>query len=253
MTMNDHWGYNKNDHNWKPAKEIIRLLTDIASKGGNYLLNVGPTAEGVFPSESVSILNEAGKWLNDNGESIYGTSASPFKKLDWGRCTQKNMVDQTRLYLHIFDWPNDGKLVLPGIYNKPISTFFLTDKNKSAIKIERIENNLILNLGEKIQDERNTVAVLDIEGRHDINDPPEFEFDSDIFIDKIDVRLKSNRENIKIHYTIDGSIPTLSSPLYENKIELNETAAVKAGCFRGNKLVSGISGAEFRKVKPLPH
>jgi alpha-L-fucosidase len=252
MTMNDHWGYNKKDHNWKSAKEIIRLLTDIASKGGNYLLNDGPTAEGVFPSESVVILTEVGKWLNDNGESIYGTSASPFKKLDWGRCTRKNMDSQTRLYLHIFDWPKDGNLMVPGIYNKPINAFLLTDKNKSAIKIERIENNLILNIGEKIQDERNTVAVLDIEGKPDINDPPEYEFDSDIFIDKIDVRLKSNRENIKIHYTIDGSTPTLSSPLYENKIELNETAAVKAGCFRDGKLVSGISEAEFRKVKPIP-
>ncbi|MGE5796692.1 MAG: alpha-L-fucosidase [Ignavibacteria bacterium] len=252
MTMNDHWGYNKNDHNWKPAKEIIRLLTDIASKGGNYLLNVGPTAEGVFPSESVSILNEVGNWLNVNGESIYGTSASPFKKLDWGRCTQKRMDSKTRLFLHIFDWPNYGKLVLPGIYNKPINAFFLTDKNKSAIKIERIENNLILNLGEKIQDERNTVAVLDIEGKPDINNPPEFEFDSDIFIDKIDVRLKSNRENIKIHYTIDGSTPLSSSRLYKDKITLNETSTIKAGCFREGKLVSGISEASFTKVKPIP-
>jgi hypothetical protein len=74
-----------------------------------------------------------GKWLNDNGESIYGTNASPFKKLDWGKCTQKRINGRTRLYLHIFGWPNDGKLVLPGIYNKPINAFFLTDENKSAM------------------------------------------------------------------------------------------------------------------------
>ncbi|HVO76260.1 MAG TPA: alpha-L-fucosidase [Ignavibacteriaceae bacterium] len=252
MTMNDHWGYNKNDHNWKSSKEIIRLLSDVASKGGNYLLNDGPTAEGIFPPESVSILREVGNWLKVNGDAIYGTSASPFKDLDWGRCTQKKMGHQTRLYLHIFDSPKGGRLVLPGIYNKPVDAFFLADKNKTPIKIERVENNLILNLGDKIQDERNTVAVLDIEGKPDINDPPIIKFDSDIFIDKIDISLESNRSNIEIHYTADGTDPNINSPLYKDKFELNNTATVKAACFRGGKAVSRISEASFKKIKPIP-
>ncbi|RQW07490.1 alpha-L-fucosidase, partial [candidate division KSB1 bacterium] len=113
MTMNDHWGYNKNDHNWKSAEELIRKLADIASKGGNFLLNVGPKADGTFPQESIDRLKAIGEWMSVNGESVYGTQASPFKQLDWGRCTQKAIGGDTRLYLHVFDWP-DGKLVVPG-------------------------------------------------------------------------------------------------------------------------------------------
>lgn len=250
MTMNDHWGYNKNDSNWKSSKEIIRLLTDIASKGGNYLLNVGPTAEGIFPSESVGILNEVGNWLNVNGESIYGTASSPFSRLDWGRCTQKKAERNTTLYLHIFDWPANGKLILPGIYNKPLNAYFLNDENKSPLNIERNANNLEMNIGSKLQDEMNTVAVLVIEGKPDINDPPVFEFLSDIFINELIVKLKSERKNIQIRYTINGTNPDIHSPVYENGIQLRETAVVKTACFRDGKVVSGISETVFTKVQP---
>jgi len=75
MTMNDTWGYKKNDRNWKPAKLLLFNLIDIASKGGNFLLNVGPTAEGVIPEPSVQRLKEIGAWLNVNGEALYGTRA----------------------------------------------------------------------------------------------------------------------------------------------------------------------------------
>ena len=77
MTMNDHWGYNKNDHNWKSTQTLVRNLIDCASKGGNYLLNVGPTSAGVIPAPSLERLKEIGEWMEVNGESIYDTSASP--------------------------------------------------------------------------------------------------------------------------------------------------------------------------------
>ena len=100
MTMNDHWGYNKNDQHWKSATTLIRNLIDCASKGGNYLLNVGPTSEGLFPQPSIERLAEIGKWMKANGEAIYDTQASPFDQLAWGRCTQKQIEDgRTRLYL----------------------------------------------------------------------------------------------------------------------------------------------------------
>jgi alpha-L-fucosidase len=93
---------------------MIRNLIDIASKGGNYLLNIGPTGNGSVPRESVAAMQAIGGWMKNNGDAIYATSASPFAKLDWGRCTQKPLPGgKTRLYLHVFDWPKDGKLLVP--------------------------------------------------------------------------------------------------------------------------------------------
>ncbi len=79
-TINDTWGYKSYDHKWKPPSDIVFKLVDIVSKGGNYLLNVGPTAEGIIPQPSVDVLLKVGKWLKVNGEAIYGTGPSPFGK-----------------------------------------------------------------------------------------------------------------------------------------------------------------------------
>ena len=109
MTLNTTWGYSEHDHAWKSAANLIRNLVDIASKGGNYLLNIGPKGDGSLSPETIKSFKVIGAWMKVNGESIYGTTASPFAKLDWGRATRKGNV----IYLHVFDWPKDGKLVLP--------------------------------------------------------------------------------------------------------------------------------------------
>ncbi len=107
MTMNGSWGFHQNDHNWKSAESLVRNLGDIASKGGNFLLNVGPQPDGRIPQASIDRLTAMGDWMETNGESIYGTAASPFNRApSWGRVTQKPLPEgKTRLYLHIFDWP----------------------------------------------------------------------------------------------------------------------------------------------------
>ncbi len=88
MTMNDTWGFKKNDHNWKSAETLVHNLVDIAAKGGNYLLNVGPTAEGLIPAPSVERLAEMGVWLKQNGEAIYATnSLKQYKEGDAVRYT----------------------------------------------------------------------------------------------------------------------------------------------------------------------
>jgi alpha-L-fucosidase len=130
MTINGTWGYRASDNKWKSTEKLIRNLVDIASKGGNYLLNVGPTSEGLIPEPSIERLNEIGQWMKVNGEAIYGTTASPFKELSWGRCTKKITPDGATLYLHVFDWPNDGKLLVPGLKNAVESVILLADGSK---------------------------------------------------------------------------------------------------------------------------
>jgi alpha-L-fucosidase len=133
MTLNKHWGYNKADNNWKQPREVIQNLVDIASKGGNYLLNIGPTAEGLFPDESTKILREVGAWMKTNGESIYGTTASPLKATPaWGRVTRK---DKT-LYLHVFDWPADGKLSLSDLPSAAKNAYLLSDAQHAPLKVD---------------------------------------------------------------------------------------------------------------------
>jgi len=114
MTMNDTWGYARNDNNWKSPEMLIHNLIDIASKGGNYLLNVGPTDLGDFPEPINERLEIIGEWMKANGDAIYGTTANPLKRLTYdGRCTRKG----NRLYLEVFKWPEDG-LRIEGVHTK---------------------------------------------------------------------------------------------------------------------------------------
>jgi len=249
MTMNDHWGYNKNDDNWKSTKDLIQKLADIASKGGNFLLNVGPKADGAFPDESIIRLEEIGDWMDINGESIYGTKASPFKSLEWGRCTQKSSGEGTRLYLHVFDWPESGKLVVPGIFNTPEKAFFLSEPG-SDLKFERVEDATVITIPKDPPDIFNSVIVLDIKGKPDISYPPVIEADHNIFVDKVSVNITSTRENVEIRYTLDGSEPGIQSDLVVAPIEVFEEVILKARCFRGGKAVSGTSSKSFKKVTP---
>lgn len=128
-TLNKSWGYKKSDTNWKSWVTVTRLLFDIASKGGNYLLNVGPNAEGVIPEESVAILKRVGDWMEVNGSAIYGSHSSPFpQKFEWGRVTSKF----EKLYLGIYNWPENG-LDLDGLVNKVKKIYLLADSSKTSI------------------------------------------------------------------------------------------------------------------------
>lgn len=138
LTMNNTWGYKSVDHNWKSEEALIQSLVEIVSKGGNLLLNVGPTAEGEIPEPSVERLQVMGTWLEVNGEAIYGADASPYEKPDWGRYTAKEGV----IYAHVFEWPADGKLPLhPEIKAEKVS---LLSNSSETIEYQSAESLILL-------------------------------------------------------------------------------------------------------------
>ena len=251
MTMNDHWGYNKNNHNWKSATDLIQKLADIVSKGGNFLLNVGPTAEGLFPQPSIDRLAAIGQWMRLNGEAIHGTVASPLKDFYWGRCTQKQIDAGTRLYLHVFTWPEDGRLAVPGIYSNPDRAYLLSDK-KNELNIAREEDKIVIQVPDIAPDSMNSIVVLDFKGRPDINNPPKITAQHDIFIHTTNISITSERENITIHYTLDGSEPNINSIPVTGEVRLTKAARVSARAFRDGKPVSRTIYVDYKKVNPRP-
>ncbi len=160
MTMNDTWGFKSYDHNWKSKEDLIRRLVDIASKGGNFLLNVGPTSEGLIPQASVERLAAMGQWMERNGESIYGTTASPFEKLPWGRCTAK----PGKLYLHVFDWPKNGELKVPIPRNDVQKAYLLAREDRAELLLDSDENgNFVVTVPRRVPDVIDTVILLEME------------------------------------------------------------------------------------------
>jgi alpha-L-fucosidase len=158
MTMNDTWGYRSDDHKWKSSERLIRNLVDIASKGGNFLLNVGPTAEGLIPGPSVERLAAMGKWMKVNSPAIYGTAASPIGKPAWGRATQK----PGKLYLHVFEWPADGKLTIP-VTNQVTKASLLAEPGR-ALTVTASDQGMVIQLPPAAPDAVASVIALDIKG-----------------------------------------------------------------------------------------
>ena len=156
MTMNNTWGFKSKDSSWKSTQVLIRNLIDIASKGGNYLLNVGPTQEGIIPLPSVERLQQVGQWLKVNGEAIYGSKASPFAYLSWGRATTKN----NKLYLHVFDYPKDGKIKIP--LTIPVLKSYLLSSPSIAIKTSVKDKYTYLELPTNAPDKIATVIVVEL-------------------------------------------------------------------------------------------
>jgi alpha-L-fucosidase len=183
-TLNHTWGYRTDDHNWKSPGEMIFKLVDIVSKGGNYLLNVGPTAEGVIPQPSQDNLREVGKWLRVNGEAVYGAKRSPFGE-EYGdqatnlkdregkpvflnfnhwRCTAK----PGKLYFTLFHVERDGQLgvfTLPDFKNRITAVYALTDAKKTPLEVKTAKDGRrFINPERWVNDSMGAVYVVEFEG-----------------------------------------------------------------------------------------
>jgi alpha-L-fucosidase len=159
VTLNDTWGYKRKDNNWKPVPVLVRQLVRTVSGGGNYLLNVGPDATGIIPAPSVERLAEVGKWLNVNGESIYGATGSPLRyEPHFGLITTK----PGKLYLHLFDWPQK-ELIVNGFSNKVQKASLLAGNQKLSFTQAK-DGSVTIQLPAAAPDKIDSVVVLDIVG-----------------------------------------------------------------------------------------
>ena len=251
MTMNDTWGFKKNDQNWKSPEVLVRNLIDIASKGGNYLLNVGPTQMGLIPDASVERLKEIGTWMKVNGEAIYGTQASPFKQLDWGRCTLKKVDDKTLIYLHVFDFPEDGILKVPGLTSEVNAAYSLKSPEKK-LQLENTGNYMNIHLSGVEKDRFATVIVLETKDVV-VNNSPEIIAEYSIFTDQAEFKITSDIPNVIIRYTTDGSIPTNESTKAEgiNTVSAPASFVIKAVCFKDGKAISGLTEKSLTREEPV--
>ena len=156
MTLNDQWAYSDTDQNWKSSTDLIRKLADIASKGGNFLLNVGPDSRGVIPAPSVDRLRDVGKWMSVNGSAIYGTTAGPFARLSYGVATRKGNT----LYIHVFDWPADQELRVP--LRSPVKFASLLGQPGSVLKVRTETDRVVVDVPRSVPDAAATVVALEL-------------------------------------------------------------------------------------------
>ncbi len=256
MTMNGNWGYNAADRDFKTSEDLIKKLCDISSKGGNFLLNVGPTALGEIPPDSVRRLHQIGEWMRVNGDAIYGTVRSPLPTPPtWGRVTMKQTTGGAMLYLMVFDPPKDGKLVVSGLLNEP-GRVWLMQSDKSSVRTElkahaaggQIEID-ISRIGAGALTGTSPVAVyaLEIKGEPDPTSPPTINAFADTFVDSVEVSFACERKGVEIRMTSDGTDPTATSPLAA-PVKVSSTTSIAARCFRDGKVVSPTVKRSFTKV-----
>jgi alpha-L-fucosidase len=158
FTHNHSWGYVETDHNWKSTEEVVRMLTDVNGKGGNFLLNIGPKGDGSMPQESAEVFRRTGQWIAKNQAAVYATGYSPFPYLVWGTCTSK----PGELFFHVYSWPKDQVLLVPGIHTRIKDVRFLESGEK--LEYEMKGNDLLIHLPCRMPDPLNTVIRLSYQG-----------------------------------------------------------------------------------------
>lgn len=160
-TTNESYGYSKFDKSQKPVSFFIQLLAKSASRGGNLLMNIGPMGTGEIAPEDVAILNGIAKWTSKNGTSIYQTTKTPLPFQSWGVSTRKGNL----LYLHVFNWPANGSLVVGGLKSNINKAYLLADPAKKALSFKRIDPlDVSINIPAQVPDAMNTVIVLETQG-----------------------------------------------------------------------------------------
>ena len=256
MTMNDHWGYNRYDKNFKPSASLIWNLVDCAAKGGNYLLNIGPTAEGLLPVESIERMKDIGNWMKINSRAIYGSKTWTYfeDNADVRYTTDIN----GNIYALVKGWPGE-QLLLKKIKPLKGSKVKLLGTN-DLLNWTMTSEGIIIDIPVKYKEEKNrpcnAVYVFQFKGKaQDVCQAPIIGMNGEqskknrIFDSSTSVIITNNEPGTTIHYTLDGSDPTLKSPAYTNPVEINQNCIIKAISSCNGKISSNISSFELMKTK----
>jgi alpha-L-fucosidase len=158
MQLPNNWGYSRIT-GFRTYTDLLRQLIDVASKGGNLLLNIGPTGTGMIPPQALGCLEKFGAWMKVNGEAIHGTTASPFTQLPFdGRCTRKN----SRLYLHVFKWPDNGSILVPA--DNRLKHAWLLGSPDQPLATRTTGNGIEITVPKDAPDPVASVIAIEIEG-----------------------------------------------------------------------------------------
>ncbi len=257
MTMNGRWGYVSYDKNFKSTQTLIHNLIDIAAKGGNYLLNVGPTAEGLIPGESVQRLEEMGQWMTVNGEIIHNSrSVKNYRESEFlYYLTDK----KAKIYYAITTtWPGVSlniKYILPKKGSKIKMLGYPEPLEWKNMGPEGIEILIPEALQEVSGRPCQHAWVFKISGKEvEVVEKPEISaaemknIKKVLFSDHIIARLSTNTAGATIHFTLDGSLPTISSPVYNGPVDIRESALIRTIAVKKGSVSSHPAETEFLKV-----
>ena len=166
------WGYKswvKGDPLDIQIKKQIRKLSKIVSMGGNYLLNIGPMSDGTVVPYERDVLNGVGDWVSQHNEAFYNTKANPFRKLNWGYSTVK--PEENKLYLHVFNWPEDGNLKIPGLKSEILNAYYLNDILEKPLEVSRMGNNQNIKVALEPVNKNLSIIVVEYMGDLEIINP----------------------------------------------------------------------------------
>ena len=248
MTMNDNWGYAAHDTRWKTQKDLIQKLIDIVSKGGNFLLNVGPEGDGTFPPDAIDRLNGFAYWMSINKMAIDKVDPSPYTTpLLWGRATRKIVAGTQFLYLHVFadNWPQNGKLNVPDLRDgSVVKAYFLADSNRTALDITPNDgfSGYTISVPAAPLDNISTTIVLEMSG----------------IVDVLFTFVKQFQDGTLNLNAVDAIAPGLSiqnPPIYNLGLWNNaadfatwHVEVIQSGNFNLDAIVSGYSGQFTLKI-----
>lgn len=158
MQLPNNWGYSR-PVGFRTYVDLQHQLVDVASKGGNMLLNIGPSDSGSIPPQALGCLAKFGDWMKVNAGSIHGITASPFERLPFeGRCTRRG----NRLYLHVFKWPDNGELVLPAANR--VTRAFLLESPDAPLSIRATTRGTVIEIPRVAPDPVDSVISVEIGG-----------------------------------------------------------------------------------------